>query len=102
MAMMDVREEQSTKFSWFDIPYVMTLPKNPSKFEEAAKTAAVKFDGEQGKLLALVQDKINNDLAALKLWVERMKDQEAMAQWGGTCEEVGVKIGCNGDHVEFC
>ena len=26
MAMMDVRQEQNAKFSWFDIPYVMTLP----------------------------------------------------------------------------
>jgi hypothetical protein len=91
MAIMDVKAEQNPAFSWYDVPYVMTLPKNPSKVEEAAKVAAAKLDGEQDNVLELVQNKISNDMAVMKLWVERMKDKEAMAQGALRSKKLALK-----------
>lgn len=91
MAIMDVKTEQNTNFSWYDVPYVMTMPKNPSKLEEAAKTAASKLDGEQENVLALVENKIAKDMAVMQLWVERMKDKEAMAQGALRAKKLSLK-----------
>jgi hypothetical protein len=91
MAINDVRQEQESNHSWFDIPFVMTLAKKPTKLEEAAKTIASKLEGEQDNVLNLVEQKIESDMAKLSIWVARMQDQEAMVQGSARGRKLALK-----------
>ena len=75
MTFTESRSEKSPSFSFYNLPYVMTLPRKTTKAEQEAKSATATLDSEHDKIVNIFKEKLEKDKSLMRLWVERLGDE---------------------------
>lgn len=83
MQFNESKTEKNAKFTFYNLPYVLTLPRKTSKAEQEATSATAAVDAEHDQIVQIFNEKLEKDKKLMRLWVERLGD-EAKLEVRGT------------------
>jgi hypothetical protein len=104
MTFSESKSEKNPKFAFYNVPYIMTLPRKSTKTEQEAISATATVDSEHDKIVNIFSEKLEKDKKVMRLWVERLGD-EVKLEVCGDSEDGGIGcargISCGGALVKW-
>ena len=82
MTFSESKSEKNPQFTFYNLPYVMTLPRKTSKAEQEAHSATALVDLEHDRIVNIFSEKLEKDKKVMRLWVERLGDEKKLEVCG--------------------